>query len=63
MAWQLSDNGYKAVVEIGRWVMAAIAVLAIRAQDAKKVDAIKEQTEAIKAALERKPLVFGEKPE
>lgn len=71
MAYQLSDNGLKAVTEIGRWVMAAIAVVALWIQQHNQHDeriAVMRETaaeqgktlKAIETKLDnRRPVVFG----
>lgn len=67
MAYQLSDNGLKAVIEIGRWVMAGIAVATLWVQSHNqhddKIEVDRERVKALqgieKHLGERKPLVFG----
>ena len=74
MSYQLSDNGYKAVLEVGRWVTAAIALgtLYVTSSNrheeamAERKAARDENTAQLKAIEERldyrpRP-VFGEKP-
>lgn len=73
---QLSDNGLKAVMEVGRWVVAICAVgtfwiqshyqheervVVDKAASEANIKAIDKQTTEFKAALEqRRPLVFGD---
>lgn len=73
MSYQLSDNGLKAIQEIGKWVMAAIAVALLWVQqhnqhaERVKIDrdaAIDNNTRLESIAKEvkatQRPLVFNE---